>query len=185
MRVEPSWMRLLLLWCPVTNLCWTCSDPMGCSTHGSPVLHYLPGACSNSCPLNQWCHPSHLILCHFPFSSCPQSFPASGFFPMSRLFVSGSQSIGTSASVSVLPMNIQDWFPLGLTGLISLQSKRLKNLLQHHSSKASLLQHSAFFMVQLSHLYVTTGKNIALTIWTFVNKVMDLTEAEDSLLTLG
>ena len=90
---------------------------------------------------------------------------------MSRFFSSGSQSIGVSASASVLPMNIQDWFPLGLTGLISLQSK---SLLEHHSSKASILWHSAFFIVQLSHPYMTTGKTIALTKLTFVGKVMSL-----------
>ena len=78
-----------------------------------------PGACSNSCPLNQWYHPT-ISSSVIPFSSWPQSFPASGSFPMSQLFTSGGQSIG--ASTSVLPMNIQDWFPLGLTGLISLQS---------------------------------------------------------------
>ena len=87
---------------------------------------------------------------------------------------SGGQSIGASASASVLPMNIQDWFPLGLTGLISLQSKTLKSLLQHHSSKASVLWCSAFFMVQLWHAYTATGKTITLTIWTFVSKVMSL-----------
>ena len=88
-------------------------------------------------------------------------------------FTSGSQSIGASASASVLPMNIQDWFPLGWTGLISLQSKGLfKSLLQQHSSKASILRHSAIFIVQLSHLYITTGKTIALIIWTFVDKVI-------------
>ena len=107
-----------------------------------------------------------------PFSSCLQSFPASGFFPMSRLFTSGGQRIGASISASVLPMNIQGWFPLGLTGLISLQSKGLKSLLQHHSWKASILRHSAFFIVQLSHPYMTTGKTIALTIPTFVGKLM-------------
>ena len=93
---------------------------------------------------------------------------------MSQLFASGSQSIGVSASTSVLPMNTQDWFPLGWTGWISLQSKGLKNLLQHHRSKASILQHSAFFIVQFSHPYVTTGKTIALNRWTFVGKVMSL-----------
>ena len=94
---------------------------------------------------------------------------------MSRFFTSSGQSIGVSASASVLPMNIQDWFPLGLTGLIPLQSKRtLKSLLQHHSSKASILRSSAFFMVQLSHAYMTTGKTIALTRQSFFGKVMSL-----------
>jgi len=84
-----------------------------------------PGACSNSCPLNQWYHPN-ISSSVIPFSSWPQSFPASGSFPMSQLFTSGGQSIG--ASTSVLPMNIQDWFPLGLTCLISLQSKGLSRV---------------------------------------------------------
>ena len=91
---------------------------------------------------------------------------------MSQLFTSGGQSIGASASASVLSMNIQGGFPLGLTGLIFL-SPTLKSLLQHHSLKASILQHSAFFMVQLSHP-LTTGKTVALTRWTFVSKVMAL-----------
>ena len=93
---------------------------------------------------------------------------------MSLLFTSGGQSIRVSASASVLPMNIEDWFPLGWTGWISLQAKGLSSLLQHHSSKASILQHSAFFMVQLSHPYMTTGKTIALTTQTFVSKAMSL-----------
>ena len=86
------------------------------------------------------------------FSSHLQYFPASGSFPMSQVFESGSQSIGVTASASVLPMNTQDWSPLGWTGWISLQSKGLlRVLLQHHSSKASILRCSAFFIVQLSH----------------------------------
>ena len=93
---------------------------------------------------------------------------------MIQLFASGGQNIGASASASVLPTNIQDWFPLGLTGWISLQSKGLSSLLQHHSSKASVLWHSAFLIGQLSHPYVTTGKTIALTRWTFFGKLISL-----------
>ena len=93
---------------------------------------------------------------------------------MSQLFPSGGQSIGVSASASVLAMNIQDWFILGWTGWISLVQGTLKSLLQHHSSKASILQCSVFLIVQHSHPYMTTGKAIALTIWTFVGKVMSL-----------
>ena len=107
-----------------------------------------------------------------PFSSCPQSFLASGSFPMSRFLTSGGQSTGVSASV--LPMNIQDWFPLGWTGWISFLSKGLKNLFQHHSSKASILWCSAFFIVQLSHWHITTGKTIALTRRTFAGHGMSL-----------
>ena len=86
-----------------------------------------PGACSNSCPSSWWCHPT-ISTSVFPFSSCFQSFPASGSFPMRQFFASGGQSMGVSASASVLPMNIQDWFPLGLTSLISLQSKRISRV---------------------------------------------------------
>ena len=128
-----------------------------------------PRACLNSRPSTQWCHPN-ISSSVVPFSPCPQSFPASRSFQMSQLFASGGQSTGVSASASILPVNIQDWFPLGLTGWISLQSKGLfKSLLQYQSS---ILQPSAFFMVHLSLPYLTTGKTMALTRWTFVNKVM-------------
>ena len=136
--------------------------------------------CSNSCPLSWWCHPG-ISSSVIPFLSHLQSFPASGSFPKSQFFASGGQSIGISASTSVLLTNIQDWFPLGvidLTGLIVVQGT-LKNL-QHHSSKASILQQSAFFTVQLSHLYMTTGKIIALTMWTFVSKLMSLVQRRNS-----
>ena len=94
---------------------------------------------------------------------------------MSQFFASGCQNIGVSTSASVFPMNIQDWFPLGLTHLISLQPKGLsKSLLQHHSSKAAILQCSTFFIVQLLYPYMTTVKTIALTRRTFVGKVMSL-----------
>ena len=132
-----------------------------------------PGVHSNSRPSSQWCHPA-ISSSVVPFSSCPQSLPASESFPMSQLFTWGGQSTGVSALASVLPMNTQDWCPLEWTDWISLQSKGLLSLLQHHSSKASILQHSAFFTVQVSHPYVTTGKTIALTRWIFVGKVMSL-----------
>ena len=138
-----------------------------------PCPSPTPGAYSNSCPLSQWCH-STISSSFTPFSSCPQSFPASGSFSMSQFFTSGGKSIGISASTSVLLMNIQDWFLLGWTGWIYLQSQGLSRVLQHHSSKASILQCSAFFIVQLSHPYMTTGKTIALTRWTFVGKVISL-----------
>ena len=121
------------------------------------------GVYSNSCPLSQWC-PSTISCSVVPFF-CPQSFPASGSFQMSQLFASGGQSIGVSPSTSVLSMNIQ-------TGWISLQSRDSQESSQHHSSKASILQCSAFVIVQLSHPYVTTGKTIVLTRQTFVDKVM-------------
>jgi len=98
-----------------------------------------------SCPLSQWCHPT-ISSSVVPFSFRLQSFPASRSFQVSQLFASGGQSIGVSASASFLPMNIQDWFPLGWTDWISLQSKGLsKSLLQHHGSKASILWRSAFY----------------------------------------
>ena len=113
---------------------------------------------------------SHLILC-CPLLSCPQSLPASGSFSMSQLFASGGQSTGVSASASVLPMKTQDWSPLEWTGWISLQSKGLSRVFSNTTvQKASILRCSAFFTVQLSHPYMTTGKTIALTRRTFVGK---------------
>ena len=119
-----------------------------------------------SCPSSRWCHPTSSSSV-VPFSSCLQSFPASGSFPMSQFFTSGSQNIGASASASVLPMNRQDWCPLGWTGWISLLSKGLLRVfsnttVQKHFEK-QILQRSAFFIVQLSHPYMNTGKTIALT----------------------
>ena len=139
-----------------------------------PCPSPTPGVYSNSCASSWWCHPA-ISSSVVPFSSCLQSFPASGSFQMSQFFASGGQSIGVSASTSVLPMKIQDWFPLGWTGWVSLQSKGLsKSFLQYCGSKAPILRLSAFFIVQLSHPYMTTGKTIALTRWTFVGKVMSL-----------
>ena len=134
----------------------------------SPTCRVYP----NSCPLSWWCHPT-ISSSVIPFSSCPQSFPASGSFPMTQLFTSGGQSTGLSASTSVLPMNTQDWSPLGWTGWISLQSKGLSRVFSNTTVQKHL-QHSAFFMVQLSHPYMTTGKTIALSTRTFVGKVMSL-----------
>ena len=116
---------------------------------------------------------NYLILC-CPLLLLSSIFPKSGSSPVSQFFTSGGQNIGISASTSVLPMNIQDWFPWGWTSWNSLQSKRLSRLLQQHNSKASILQWSAFLIMQLSHPYMTTGKTIALIRWTFVDKVMTL-----------
>ena len=117
---------------------------------------------------------SHLIHV-VPFSSCPQSLPASKSFPMSQLFTSGGQSIGVSALASVLPKNTQEniSFRMDWLDLLAVQ-ETLKSLLQHHRSKASILRCSAFFTVQLSHPYMTTGKTIALTRQTLVGQVMSL-----------
>ena len=111
-----------------------------------PCPSPTPGVHPNPCPSSRWCYPT-ISSSVVPFSSCPQSLPASGSFPMIQIFASGSQIIGVSASTSVLPMNTQGWSSLGWTSWISLKSKGLLSLLQHHSSKASILQHSAFFMV--------------------------------------
>ena len=147
--------------------------PMDCSTPGFPAHHQLPELIQTHVyQVSDAIQPSHPLSSLFPPAF---SLPVSGSFLMSQLFASGDQSIGASASVSVLPVNIQDWFPLGLTGLIFLHSKgTLESLLQHQSSKASILWHSAFFMVQLSHPYMNTGKTTALIIRTFVSKVMSL-----------
>ena len=135
----------------------------------------IPWACSNSCPLSQWCHQT-ILSSVIPFSSHLQSFPASGSFPISQFFTSGGQSIGVSASASVLPMNIQDWFPLGWTGWISLQSEGLSGVFSN-----TTVQKHQFFSAQLSsqsnsHMHTSSHqyKTIALTRQTFVCKVMPL-----------
>ena len=149
-------------------------QPHGLQHSRFPCPSPIPWACSNSCPSSQWCHPT-ISSSVIPFFSCLQSFPASGCFQMSQFFTSDGQSTRISASASVLPMNIQDWFASGWTGWIFLLSKgTLKSLLQHHSTKVSIFWCSAFFIVQLSHPYMTTGRTIALTRWTFAAKVMSL-----------
>ena len=138
-----------------------------------PCPSQTPGVYSNTCPSSWWCHPA-ISSSVVPFSSCLQSLQASGSFPTSQLFEWGSQSIGVSASASVLnehPGLIS--FRMDWLDLLAVQGT-LKSLLQHHSSKASILQRSAFFTVQLSHPYMTTGKTIALTRRNFVGKVMSL-----------
>ena len=137
-------------------------------------LRFSHRVCSNSCPLSQWCHPA-ISSSVIPFSFLPQSFPASGSFPMSRLFASGGQSIRAPASASVLPVNIEGWFPLGLTGLMSLQSKGLSRVF----SSTTVWKHQFFGAQSLlwsnSNIYTwLLKKTIALTIRTFVSKVMSL-----------
>ena len=134
-----------------------------------PCPSQTPGVYSNLCPLSWWCHPVYSSSV-VPFSSCP----VSGSFPMSQLFAWGGQRIRVSASASVLPMNTQDWSPLGWTGWISCSPRDSQESFPHHSSKASIFWHSTFITVQLLHPYVTTGKTTALTRWTFVGKVMSL-----------
>ena len=118
--------------------------PHGLQHTRLPCPSPTAGACSNSCPLSRWCHPT-ISSSVVPFTSCLQSFLASGSFPVSQFFTSGGQSIGVSASASVLPMNIQDWFPLGWTDLISLQSKGLSRVFSN-----TKVQRHQFFGAQLS-----------------------------------
>ena len=162
----------------VTQSCPTICDPMNRSMPGHPVhsvhhqlpeftqthVHWVGDAIQPSYPLSS------------PSPPCPQSFPASGSFPMSQLFASGRQSFGVLVSTSILPMNTQDWSPsqpMDWLDLLAVQGT-LKSLLQHHNSKASVLRNSAFFIVQFLHPHMTTGKTIALTKRTFVGKVMSL-----------
>ena len=142
--------------------------PHGLQHTRLPCPSISPRVCSNSCSSSQWWHPT-ISSSFTPFSFYSQCFPASGSFPMSQLFTSGGQSIGASGLASssdeysgVISFRM-DWFDL-----LAVQGT-LKSLLQHHNSKAPILQCSAFFIVQLLHLYMTTRKTTALTIWTFVS----------------
>ena len=109
---------------------WLFASPWTAACQASLSITNSPGACSNSCPLSRWCHPT-ISPSVVPFSSCLQSFPSSGSFLMSQFFTSGGLSIGASDSASVLPINIQGWFPLGWTGWISLQSKGLSRVVSN------------------------------------------------------
>ena len=125
--------------------------PHGLQHTRPPCLSSIPGVYSDSSPSSQWYHPTTSSSA-IPFSSHLQCFPASGSFQMSQLFASGTQMIGVSASASVLPMTVQDWFPLGLTGFISLLSKEFSRVFSStNSSKASIFHCSTLFFVQLSH----------------------------------
>ena len=138
-----------------------------------PCLSPTPGIYLNPCASSWWCHPN-ISSSVVPFSSCPQSFLASGSFQMSHLFASGSQSIGVSGSASVLPMNNQDWFPLGMTGWISFLSK----VSQENSPKPlfKTINYSglSFLYSPNSHPYTTTGKIVAFNRWSFVSKAISL-----------
>ena len=151
----------------VIQSCPTC-NPMDCSMPGLPV-HYQFLGFTQTCPLSWWCHPT-ISSSVVPFSFL-QFFLASRSFIMSQLFTSGGQSIGVSASVPVLPMNIQGWFPLRLTDLISLQSKGLSRVfsnttVQNHQFFCAQL----FFILQLSNPYIIIGKTMDLTRWTLLTK---------------
>ena len=150
------WVSNILIYCLRVMLlrfssihfsCLFMSDflqPHGLQHARLPYPSPNPGVYPNSCPSSWWCHAT-ISSSVVPFSSCLQSFPASGFFPVSQFFASGGQSIGASASASVLPMNIQDWFPLGWTGWISLQSKRLSRVFSN-----TTVQKHQLFSAQLS-----------------------------------
>ena len=132
---------------PVSQFSCSMSDPL--RPHGLQPARLLcpspiPRACSNSCPSSRWCHRT-VSSSVIPFSSCLQSFPVSGLFPMSQFFSLGGQSMGVSASASVFSMNIQDWFPLGLTGWTSLLSKGLSGVFSN-----TIVQRHQFFSTQLS-----------------------------------
>ena len=131
----------------VAQSCQTLCDPMDCSMPGFPVLHYFP-VCSNSCPLSQRYHPT-ISSSVIHFSSCLQSFPASGSFLTSQFFASGGQNIGTSISTSILPMNIRGWFLLGLTGLISWWAKGLSRVFSSKLFKG--IQTSAYATGKKQH----------------------------------
>ena len=157
-------------------MCWVAQSCPTLRPHGLqharlPCPLPPPRVCSNPCPL-RWCHPT-ISSSVIPFSSGPQFFPVIRVFPKSQPFASGGQSIRASASASVLPMTIQGWFPLGLTGLISLLLKRLSRIFSSNS-----IQSYQFFGAQpslwFSYPHMTTGKTIALTRQTFVTKVMSL-----------
>ena len=163
----------LVLYCSITQLCPTLRAH-GLQHARLPCPSLSPWVCWNSCPLHWWCHPT-ISSSVVPFSLWPQSFPASGSFQMSWLFELGGQSVGASASAPVLPMSIQGWFPLGLTGLMSFMSNGLSRVFssttdwkhQFFSAQPSLWSNSHI-------LYMTAVKTITLTIWTFVSKVMSL-----------
>ena len=150
-------MLFLLSYSSVQFSCSVMSNSLrlhGLQHSRPPCPSPTPGVYSNSCPLSQWCHPT-ISSSVVPFSSCLQSFPASGSFPMSQFFTSGGQSIGVSASTSVLPMNIQDWFTLEWTGWISLQSKGLSRVFSNTTVQKHQFQ---FFGAQLfSFFFLLVG----------------------------
>ena len=164
--IWPLWGIIASLWvlwtgCLLLFNCSGMSDSLwlhGLQHARLPCPSPSPRVCSNSCPLSRWCHPA-ILSSAVPFSSCPQSFLASGCFPMTWLFASGGQSIGASTSASVLPINIHDWFPLGLTGLISLQSKGLSGVF----SSTTVRRHQFFgpqpFLLSSSHIHTWLLEN--------------------------
>ena len=142
--------------------------------HPASLSSLSPRVCPSSCPLSWWCYLT-ISSSVAPFSSCPQSLPTSGSFPVSQLFNSSGQSIGASASASILPTNIQDWFPLELTGLISLQFKGLPRVFSNTTIQKYQFFGSQTSLRSNSHIHIwLLEKTIALTIQTFVSKMMFL-----------
>ena len=158
-----SFQSLSCVWLFPTS--WTEHARLPCPSP-TPRVH------SDSCPSSRWCHPA-ISSSVVPFS-CPQSFPASGSFQMSQLLASGGQSIGVSASTSVLPMNTQGWSPLGWTGWISLPSRDSQESSQTPQFKSINSSALSFLYSPTLTSIMTTGKTIAFTRWTFVGKVMSL-----------
>ena len=147
--------------------------PHGLQHARPPCPSPTPRVYSDSCPLSRWCHPT-ISSSVIPFPSRLQSFPASGSFPVSQFFASGGQSCGVSASASVLPMNIQGWFPLGWTGWISLQSKELSRVFSNTTVQdTNSLALSFLYNPTLTSIH-NYWKNCSLTTWTFVSKVTSL-----------
>ena len=138
-----------------------------------PCSSPTPRVCSNSCPWSWWCQLA-ISSSVIPISSHLQSFPVSGYFQMSQFFISGGRNIGVSVSATVLPMNTQDRFPLWWTGWISLQSKGLSRVFFNTTVQKHQFFIAQLFIVQLSHSYMTTGKTIVFTRWTFFGEVISL-----------
>jgi len=160
--------------CSVASSCLTLCDPWTVA-HQASLSSTMSGSLLKFMSVEFVRLSNCLILC-CPLLLLPLVFPSIRVFSSDQLFASGGQSIGASATASVHPMNIQGWFPLELTTLVSLLSKGLKSFLQHNNSKASILRCLAFFMVQHSyaHMEKSYGKTIALTVWTFVGQVLRL-----------
>ena len=169
-----SWRMFWNVFSSITQLCPALWDPMDCSTPGLPIHHQLSElAQTHVYRVDIIIQPSHPLSFPSPAFNLSQN---QGLFQLSQFLTSGGQSIGVSASALVLLMNIQDWFPLGWTGWISLQSKGLSRVFSNITVQKHqlIIQCSVFFILQLSHPYLTTGKTIALTRSTFVGKVMSL-----------
>ena len=171
-KIRLDWFSYLCIqFSSVAQSCPTLCDPMNCSMPGLPVHHQLPE--STQTIYIRWCHPT-ISSSVVPFSSCPQSFPASGSFPMSQVFASGGQIIGISASASVLPMNTQDWSPLGWTGWISLKSKGLSRVFSNTTVK--YIKFSVKNRLMQKGYQLSYGRCGDSTAFRYVNIFQDLTQ---------